>query len=78
MLIMIRAFIEAVKQGLSTYEASIKNQTTSEVVHDRKLLKRASNITEDILLIVDKYVDTFEENDKKQYERLKRKFLKVN
>ena len=75
---MIQAFIEAIKQALKTYEASIKNQTTTEVVHDKKLLKRASNITENILMITDKYFDKFEEEDQKQYLKLKKKFLKVN
>ena len=75
---MIQAFIEAIKQALKTYEASIKNQTTTEVVHDKKLLKRASNITENILIITDKYFDKFEEEDQKQYLKLKKKFLKVN
>lgn len=75
---MIQAFIEAIKQALKTYEASIKNQTTTDVVHDKKLLKRASNITENILMITDKYFDKFEEEDQKQYLKLKKKFLKVN
>ena len=77
-MLMIQAFIEAIKQALKTYEASIKNQTTTEVVHDKKLLKRASNITENILMITDKYLDKFEEEDQKQYLKLKKKFLKVN
>ena len=77
-MLMIQAFIEAIKQALKTYEASIKNQTTTEVVHDKKLLKRASNITENILMITDKYFDKFEEEDQKQYLKLKKKFLKVN
>ena len=77
-MLMIQAFIEAIKQALRTYEASIKNQTTTEVVHDKKLLKRASNITENILMITDKYFDKFEEEDQKQYLKLKKKFLKVN
>ena len=77
-MLMILAFIEAIKQALKTYEASIKNQTTTEIVHDKKLLKRASNITENILMITDKYFDKFEEEDQKQYLKLKKKFLKVN
>ena len=77
-MLMIQAFIEAIKQALKTYEASIKNQTTIEIVHDKKLLKRASNITENILMITDKYFDKFEEEDQKQYLKLKKKFLKVN
>lgn len=77
-MLLIQAFIEAIKQALKTYEASIKNQTTTEVVHDKKLLKRASNITENILMITDKYFDTFEKGDQKQYLKLKKKFLKVN
>ena len=77
-MLMIQAFIEAIKQALKTYEASIKNQTTTEIVHDKKLLKRASNITENILMITDKYFDKFEEEDQKQYLKLKKKFLKVN
>lgn len=78
MLSLISQLITMLKQLLSTYETSVKNQTTTEVVRDKKYLKKASNITEEILEITDKYFESFEKEDIKKYIKLKKRFLKFN
>ena len=74
----IKAFFDSISKTMNVYETKIKNQTTTEVVKDKKMLKQASNITEEILEIVDRYVETFEPSDIKRYNKLKKKFLRVN
>lgn len=74
----ITAFLEMLKQFFSLRQSSIENQTTTSVIKDKKSLKKASNITEKILLITDKYKDSFDKKDLRNYEKLKNKFLKVN
>lgn len=78
MLSLLSQLITMLKQLLSTYETSVKNQTTTEVVRDKKYLKKASNITEEILEITDKYFESFEKEDIKKYIKLKKRFLKFN
>ena len=77
-VLAIKAFFDSVAKTMSMYEEKLKNQTTTEVVKDKKMLKKASNITEEILEITDKYVNTFDSSDVKKYNKLKKRFLKVN
>lgn len=78
MMMTIKAFFDSLSKMMNVYETKIKNQTTTEVVKDKRALKKASNITEEILEITDKYCKTFEKRDLRKYEKLKKKFLKVN
>lgn len=74
----VKAFFDSISKIVQMYETKLTNQTTTEVVKDKKLLKKASNITEEILEITDKYIDKFDEKDQKRYKKLQKKFLKVN
>lgn len=78
MITAIKSIIDTINQALQTYCVKLQMQATTEVVKDKKTLKKASNITEKILLLTDKYKELFSEEDIKQYEKLKRKFLKCN
>ena len=60
------------------YETKIQARTTEEVVKEKRCLKKASDITEQILILVDSYKHLFNEKDLDKYEKLKKKFLKVN
>lgn len=53
-------------------------QLETEIVKEKKSLKKASNISEKIFKIVLKYIDTFEEKDKKRIEKLYDDFLEKN
>lgn len=74
----ITAFCEMVKSFFGFKQTDIINKPTTELVKERKALKKASNYTEQIIEIVDKYVDTFSFSDKRKYNSLKRRFLKNN
>lgn len=78
MIAALKAFFDSLSKMMNVYETKIKNQTTTEVVKDKRALKKASNITEEILEITDKYCETFEKRDIRKYNKLKKKFLKVN
>ena len=65
-----------VKEWFKKSQIEIKNKPTLEVVKDKKELKKASNITEDILLLTDKYYHLFDKSDQRKYNRLKKKFNK--
>ena len=78
---MFKALTEAItalEKMLEAYKTSLEEQTTTEVVREKKSLKKASDITEEILDIVEKYKHLFTEKDLKHYNKLRSKFLKVN
>lgn len=78
MISSITALFDMIKQIFATKSTSLQQQTTTVVVNDRKNLKRASNITEELLELTDKYTHLFNEKDAIRYKRLKRRFMKVN
>ena len=53
-------------------------QLETEMVKEKKSLKKASDISEKMFKIVLKYIDTFEEKDKKRIEKLYDDFLEKN
>ena len=78
MLAAIKSFFDSLVEIMRAYEVKIANQATTELVKEKRKLKKASDLTEQILNITDKYIDLFEETDFNKYIRLKAKFLKVN
>lgn len=78
MLAAIKSFFDSLVEIMRAYEVKIANQTTTELVKEKRKLKKASDLTEQILNITDKYIDLFEETDFNKYIKLKTKFLKVN
>ena len=70
--------ITALEKMLEAYKTSLEEQTTTEVVKEKKSLKKASDITEEILDIVENYKHLFNEKDLKRYNNLRSKFLRVN
>lgn len=78
---MFKALTEAItalEKMLEAYKTSLEEQTTTEVVKEKKSLKKASDITEEILDIVENYKHLFNEKDLKRYNKLRSKFLQVN
>ena len=53
-------------------------QLETEIVKEKKSLKKASDISEKMFKIVLKYIDTFEEKDKKRIKKLYDDFLEKN
>lgn len=74
----ITAFFEMLKQFFATKQTGIQECTTTEIVKEKKQLKKASDITENILDITDKYYNLFDKKDKRRYTLLKKKFKRSN
>jgi hypothetical protein len=56
----------------------LENKPTLEIVKEKKSLKKATNYTEQIIEIVDKYTNCFTKSDLRKYKSLKKKFNKNN
>ena len=64
-------------KGIFDYASTSKeHQSETQVIKDKKKLKEAVNIAEEILLITDNYQVHFSDEDWKQYKKLKKKFNK--
>lgn len=77
-LSILQELVASIETALKTYQTTLEEKTTLEVVKEKNQLKKASDICEQILKITDKYCDSFEEKDLYKYNKLKNKFLKVN
>ena len=78
MAIIIDTLLQFLDSVAKLWKSKVDNQTTTSVVKDKNQLKKASNITEEILQITDKYYNTFTKLDRIRYKRLKKRFLKAN
>ena len=74
----ITALLELLKQFLSVKQTDMENRPILDAIKDKRNLKKATNITEKLLVITDKYIEHFEKKDLRQYNNLKNKFLKFN
>lgn len=73
-----KAFGEAVKSGFSYAERCKKSQSETEIIKDRNKLQKAVDYAEKIILLSGQYHGSFNEDDKKEFEKLFEKFLKYN
>lgn len=65
---------DAVK-GIFDYVKETKTkQSETQIIKDKKRLKDASNIAEDIFTITDQYTQTFSLDHQKEYKKLREKF----
>lgn len=74
----VQALCDMIKQVLSLKQTDLENKPTLEIVKEKKSLKKATNYTEQIIEIVDKYKDNFSKSDLRKYNSLKKKFNKNN
>lgn len=51
-----------------------EEQSETQLIKDKKRLKDATNIAEEIFVITDKYKDFFMAEDKEKYDKLRKKF----
>lgn len=56
------------------FKVSKEKQSETQLVKDKKRLKKATNIAECIFRITDKYKLNFSPKDYKDYEKLRKKF----
>ena len=79
-------FISMTIQSISNAITSIANYLTkkkevqleSDIIEDKKSLKKASDIAEKIFKIVLKYIDVYDNKDRKLLEKLYDDFLEKN
>ena len=75
---MIKSVSDSVIAIANYLTVSKDKQLETEIVKEKKSLKRASDISEKMFQIVLKYIDTFEEKDKRRIEKLYDDFLEKN
>ena len=73
-----KSISDSVTSIVNYLTVSKDKQLETEIVKEKKSLKKASDISEKMFKIVLKYIDTFEENDKKRIEKLYDDFLEKN
>ena len=78
MLEFINSIVNTIEQIFKTWEVNICHELENTIINDKKDLKEATNVTEEILIITDKYTKWFDKEDYRNYHKLKRKFLKLN
>ena len=74
----LQAFFDMIKQLATTKNKIIKHQREKQEKKKKGNYKKATNIAEKIIVISNKYVDTFLEKDKKNFEKLVNKFNRYN
>ena len=74
----LKSISDSITSIVNYLTVSKDKQLETEIVKEKKSLKRASDISEKMFQIVLKYVDTFEEKDKKRIEKLYDDFLEKN
>ena len=65
---------EALKSLFDYVKERKTKQSETQVIKDKKRLKDASNIAEDIFIITDQYAHTFSQEHQKEYKKLREKF----
>ncbi len=74
----IEMLSEAVKSGFRFAETAKNRQSETEIIKEKKKLKKATDIAEKIILLTYKYLDTFSENDQENFIDLINDFKKYN
>ena len=74
----LKSISDSVMAIVNYLTVSKDKQLETEIVKEKKSLKKASDISEKMFKIVLKYIDTFEEKDKKRIEKLYDDFLEKN
>lgn len=73
-----RAVGEAFTSLFNYCKANKELQAETQVIKDKKRLKKATNIAQKIFVIVDYYKDYFYKKDKREYEKLRKEFDKLD
>lgn len=76
--LMLKAFFDSLSNFFCYAETSKECQSETEVIKDKKKLKKASDISEEILMLAVKYKNCMTSRDQARLLRLIRKFNKNN
>ena len=70
----IQSVSEAFTSLFNWLRTNKEEQSETQIIKDKKRLKDATNIAEEIFVITDKYKDFFMAEDKEKYDKLRKKF----
>lgn len=70
----IRAVGEAFTSLFNYCRTNKEHQAETQIVKDKRRLKKATNIAQELFTITDLYTNTFSTKDKRQYKKLRREF----
>ena len=74
----LKSISDSITSIVNYLTVSKDKQLETEIVKEKKSLKKASDISEKMFKIVLKYIDTFEEKEKKRIGKLYDDFLEKN
>ncbi|MBS6552909.1 MAG: hypothetical protein KH321_03085 [Clostridium sp.] len=66
----IEAFFKSLSSGFDYASTSKEHQSETQIIKDKKRLKKATDIAEKIISLVYKYLDCFDEKDRKKFIKL--------
>lgn len=76
--LMIKALFDSLSNFFSFAETNKEHQAESEIIKDKKKLKKASDISEEILMLTVRYKKYMTPKDQAKLLRLIKKFNKNN
>ena len=73
-----KAFCDCISTRINYKTVSVENQETTSLVGDKKNLKKATNIAEQIIEITRKYESSMSKKDRRRFKSLAKRFNKVD
>lgn len=73
-----KAFLDCISTITNYRTVSIENQETTSLLGDKKDLKKATNIAEQIIEITRKYESSMSKKDRRRFKILTKRFNKVD
>ena len=75
---LVKSIFDCISNFLNYQSARVENTESLSLVGDKKDLKKATNIAEEIIKIAEKYQGTMTSKDKRKLSSLVKKFNKVD
>lgn len=75
---LIKSFLDCISKISEYSTAKVENQETTDILGDKKDLKKAGNIAEQIIEIARKYLSSMSRRDQRKLNLLIKKFNKVD
>lgn len=75
---LIQSFLDCISYFTKYSTVKVENQETTNIISDKKDLKKASNLAEQIIIIANKYQSFMTRRDQRKFKSLIKKFNKVN
>ena len=75
---LLTALFDCISQFAKYGQAKVENQETTDILIDKKDLKKAGNLAEQIIEIAIKYKSSMSKKDQRKLKSLVKKFNKVD